>query len=259
MGSNRRRRRRREQPRAAGTPPTGTPPPSGWRATIDSWGGFTVIGSLGAALVVVVVLVVVNLPGSSVSDTEWVPIERTLVDGRVEGDPNAPVRIVEFSDFQCPFCQRFTLETAPLVLEQFVETGRASLEYRHFSFLGPESFAAAEASECASEQNRFWDYHDIVFLRQGAENRGVFSTGNLKDFARELQEVYTDFDLDEFDSCVDSGRMRSTVEQMTDEAAALGVRSTPSFLINGQLVAGAQGIDAFGAAIEAAEAAAGAN
>ena len=259
MGSNRRRRRRREQPRAAGTPPTGTPPASGWRATIDSWGGFTVIGSLGAALVVVVILVVVNLPGSSVSDTEWVPIERTLVDGRIEGDQNAPVQIVEFSDFQCPFCQRFTLETAPLVLDQFIETGRASLEYRHFSFLGPESFAAAEASECAREQNYFWDYHDLLFLRQGAENRGVYSSGNLKDFARELQEVRTDFDLDEFDSCLDSGRMRSTVEQMTDEAGQLGVRSTPSFLINGQLVTGAQGIDAFGAAIEAAEAAAGVN
>ena len=259
MGSNRRRRRRREQPKPGGTPPVRTPAASGWRATIDSWGGFTVIGSLGATLVVVVILVIVNLPGSSVSDTEWVPIERTLVDGRIEGDHNAPVSIVEFSDFQCPFCQRFTLETAPLVRNQFIETGRASLEYRHLSFVGPESFAAAEASECARKQDQFWNYHDLLFLRQGAENRGVFSSGNLKDFAREIQSEFNNFDLDEFDSCLDSGRMRSTVEAMTDEATQLGVRSTPSFLINGQLVTGAQGIDAFGAAIEVAEAAAGVN
>lgn len=255
MGSNRRRRRRRDSGGGA-TPPrdSGTPKP-GWRQTIDSWGGLTVIGSLAAAVVVIGVLVVVNLPGSSVGDDEWDPIERTLVDGRVEGDPSAPVRIIEFSDFQCPFCQRFTLETAPQVLEEFIETGVASLEYRHFSFLGPESFAAAEAAECANDQGRFWDYHDLLFLRQGAENRGVFSSGNLKDFARELQAEYSDFDLDEFDQCLDSGRMRPLVEEMTNEASTLGVRSTPSFLINGQLVSGALDFETFKTTIETAAAA----
>lgn len=210
------------------------------------------IGSLVAALVVVVVLVVVNLPGSSVSDDPWDPIERSVVNGRVDGDPSAPVRIIEFSDFQCPFCKRFTEETAPQVLEEFVETGIATIEYRHFSFLGPESFAAAEASECARDQDRFWDYHDLLFLRQGAENRGVYSSGNLKDFARELQDVYSDFDLDEFDQCVDSGRMEPVVQEMTDEASTLGVRSTPSFLINGQLVTGALDFETFKTAVEAA-------
>ncbi len=180
MGSNRRRRRRRDQAGGA-TPPGGnTPTKSGWRQTIDSWGGFTVIGSLAAAIVVIGVLVVVNLPGSSVTDDEWVPIDRTLVDGRVEGDPSAPVRIIEFADFQCPFCRDYALNVAPTLLEEYVETGQASIEYHYFSFLGPESFAAAEAAECANDQGRFWDYHDILFLRQGAENRGVFSTGNLR-------------------------------------------------------------------------------
>lgn len=230
---------------------------SGWRQTIDSWGGFTVIGSLAAALVVVVILVVVNLPGSEVSDDEWVPIDRTLVDGRVEGDPSAPVRIIEFADFQCPFCQDFALDIAPAILEEYVETGQASVEYRYFSFLGPESIAAAEAAECANEQGRFWDYHDILFLRQGAENRGAFSTGNLKDFARELQGEYSDFDLDEFDQCVDSGRHQPLVEAMREEAGALGVNSTPSFLINGVPFGNTSDIEVFRNALDAAIAEAG--
>ena len=257
MGSNRKRRRDGQRRAAGGVPPGGSAPPkAGWRATIDSWGGLTVIGSLAAALLVVVaVVVLVNQPGSSMGDEEWVSTERSIVSGRIEGDPSAPVRIIEFSDFQCPFCQRFTFQTAPLIHEEFIETGIASLEYRHFSFLGAESFAAAEASECAAEQNRFWDYHDILFLRQGAENSGVFSTGNLKDFARELQDEYTDFDLGAFDQCLDSGRMRSVVQQMTDEAPQLGVNSTPTLMINGRIVGAEEGIDGYRAAIQAAAAA----
>ena len=256
MGSNRRRRRRRNARSSSSSGPShdGGSAKSGWRQTIDSWGGFTVIGSLVAALIVVVILVVVNLPGSSAGTEDWVPAQRSIVNGRIDRDPSAPVRIIEFSDFQCPFCQRFTANTAPVLLEEFVETGIATIEYRHFSFLGPESFAAAEAAECALEQDRFWDYHDILFLRQGDENRGVFSPNNLKDFARELQAEYSDFDLDEFDQCVDSGRTRSTVEEMTAEAANLGVNSTPSFLINGQLISGAESIETFRTMIQAAAA-----
>lgn len=214
------------------------------------------IGSLAAVLVVVGIIMVTNLPGSDVSDDAWQPIERTLVDGRVEGDSAAPVRIIEFADFQCPFCRDFALNVAPTILEEYVETGQASVEYRYFSFLGPESFAAAEAAECANDQGYFWDYHDVLFLRQGAENRGAFSTGNLKDFAREVHDEYDDFDLDEFDQCVDSGRHESLVEQMRDEASALGVNSTPSFLINGQPFGNTSDPQIFRNAIDAALAAA---
>ena len=114
------------------------------------------------------------------------------------------------------------------------------------------SFAAAEAAECANDQGYFWDYHDILFLRQGAENRGVFSTGNLKDFARELESERSDFDLDEFDSCVDSDRHEATVTAMRDEATGLGVSSTPSFLINGTPFGNTTDIDTFRAALDAA-------
>ena len=124
----------------------------------------------------------------------------------------------------------------------------------YLPILGPESVAAAEAAECAADQNRFWDYHDILFLRQGVRsNSGTFSTDNLKDFARELEAEFSDFDLDEFDQCVDSGRHAPTVEALAQEAQSVGLSSTPSFLINGQRFANTD-IEGFRRAIEAAAA-----
>ena len=256
MGSNRRRRRRQQQ----GSGTEGSPPQRGastkpaWRETLDSWGGFTVVGSLAIAVLFVIALVAFNLPGSGTGGGDYVPIERAQVTGRVEGDPSAPVRIIVFEDFQCPFCKLFTDDRAPLIVADFVETGIASVEFHHMAFLGPESTAAAAASECANDQNRFWDYHDLLFLRQGRENAGVFSTGNLKDFARELQAQFSDFNLDEFDQCIDSERNQLLVEEATDEAGSLGVRSTPTLWINGQLMGNPSDYESLRTIIEAAAA-----
>ncbi len=253
MGRNRRRRNRRQRrEQEEGQQPSDSGR-AGWRKTIDSWGGFTVIGTLAGVAVAVGVLIFFNLPGDEdPSGDPYVPIERSQVSGRIEGNPAAPVRIIEFSDFQCPFCGRFTRDTAPLLLEEYVETGQASLEYRHMAFLGPESLSAASASECALDQGRFWDYHDLLFLRQSGENRGAFSDGNLKHFARELQVEFPDFDVDAFDRCFDSGVKDSVVQDLTAEARDLGVQSTPSFFINGQFLSGAQPIENFREVIDAA-------
>jgi len=259
VGSNRRRRRREQQRSTTGG--DGSPPQNhasgkpAWRDTLDSWGGFTVVGSLGIAVLFIIALVAFNLPGSSTGGGDYVPIERAQVSGRIEGNPSAPVRIIVFEDFQCPFCKLFTDDRAPLVVADFVETGIASIEFHHMAFLGPESIAAAAASECANDQNRFRDYHDLLFLRQGdRENAGAFSTGNLKDFARELQAESTDFDLDEFDQCVDSGRNRSFVEEATDEAGTLGVNSTPTLWINGQIMGNPSDYESLRTIIETAAA-----
>ncbi|MDP6604854.1 MAG: thioredoxin domain-containing protein [Dehalococcoidia bacterium] len=222
------------------------PQRAGWRRQIDSFGGPLVLGSVAAAVVGVVALIVIGSRGGGVNETPYVPIERSVVAGRVEGAADAPVRIIEFSDFQCPFCRQFMLETAPALRAEFVETGIASIEYFHFAFLGEESTRAAEAAECAAEQGRFWDYHDLLFLRQGAENAGVFSKGNLKRFAREL----AGFDTAAFDGCLDAGRYRADVELRAAEARAAGISSTPSFVVNGQLVRGALPIESWREIIE---------
>lgn len=118
--------------------------------------------------------------------------------------------------------------------------------YQHFAFLGPESQWAGEASECAADQDAFWEYHDKLFESQSGENRGAFDKENLKRFADELG-----LDTKAFDECLDSGKYTSIVQNETQAAQSLGVRSTPSFLINGKPVIGAQAFDVFKQAIEA--------
>ena len=119
--------------------------------------------------------------------------------------------------------------------------------YQHFAFLGPESQRAGEASECAADQDAFWEYHDKLFDSQSGENQGAFNQDNLKRFAVELG-----IDTQAFDECLDSGKYASLVQEETQAAQTLGVRSTPSFLINGEPLVGAQPFDVFKQYIEAA-------
>ncbi len=182
------------------------------------------------------------------------PIARSEVSGRRVGAATAPVRIIEFADFQCGACGRFATEVEPLIVAEFIETGIASLELRQFPFLGPESFAAAEACECAGDQGRFWEYHDLLFQRQGAVNSGVFSADRLKRYGRDVAELFPDFDNGAFEVCIDSGAKRLVVEAQLAEGRALGVNATPSFLIGGRLLQGAPSLDDFRALIRQAAA-----
>ena len=117
--------------------------------------------------------------------------------------------------------------------------------YFHFAFLGDESVWAAEAAECAGEQDAFWDYYDYLFSHQNGENQGAFSIDNLKIFASALE-----LDTDAFNECLDSGRYAVMVQNMTDIARQLGVQSTPTFVINGQGVVGAKDFSEFAAIID---------
>jgi protein-disulfide isomerase len=106
--------------------------------------------------------------------------------------------------------------------------------------LGSESQWAAEASECAGDQDAFWPYHDLLFNSQSGENKGAFSKDNLKKFAADLS-----LDTQSFNECLDSGKYTSLVQQQTSLAQSLGVQSTPAFVINGQALIGAQPYEAF--------------
>ena len=117
--------------------------------------------------------------------------------------------------------------------------------YIHYAFLGPESQWAAEASECAAEQGAFWEYHDALFASQAGENKGAFSQDNLKQLAAGLK-----LDSAAFDECLDSGRYTQVVEEEVAFSQSLGVRSTPTFLLNGEPIVGAQGFEVFQQLIE---------
>ncbi len=125
---------------------------------------------------------------------------------------------------------------------------RLAHETLPFTFLGQESFWAAEASECAGKQSEedFWRYHDYLFERQAGENQGAFTKENLKQFAADLS-----LDTEAFDECLDSGEFTAFVQSQTENARSVGVQSTPSIVINGRPVIGAQPFEAFQEVIEA--------
>ncbi len=156
------------------------------------------------------------------------------------GDPNAPVTMIEFGDFQCPFCGRYASDTDPQVEEQYVKTGKVRFGFVNFAFLGSESTWAAEAAECASDQSKYWEYHDKLYSSQGGENQGAFSKDNLKKFAQDLS-----LDTQTFNNCLDSGKYTSLIQSDTQMSGSLGVQSTPTFVINGQTVVGAQPFSVF--------------
>lgn len=263
-----RRRRRRPQRDGAtgdgGASATGANAPSGggsrggWRGTIDSFGGLLTIGSIAGAVVVVLVLIVVSQAGSGSgggSDTPFEPLARGSSNGRVEGEPGAPVRILEFSDFQCPFCQRFHEVISPQLRAEFIETGQATVEYLPMLVLGPDSQTANEAALCAADQNRFWEMHDILFLRQSPNhNDGTFSRANLKRYAREIDAAVGGLDLERFDECLDAEHKRIEALDLDAQARAAGISSTPSVLIGGRLLTGLHDIEVYREAIGEASA-----
>ncbi len=164
------------------------------------------------------------------------------------GDPNAPVRIIEYGDFQCPYCLRFWQLTEPKIIETYVKTGKVFFEYRSMgAFIGPESAAAAEAAYCAADQGKFWEYHDTLFSNWTGENVGDFSDEHLHQFARLVGLNETTFD-----QCLILGLNKARVERDVESARSNKVRVTPTFLINGKMVEGAQPFEIMQREIEAA-------
>ena len=182
--------------------------------------------------------------------------ERPMVNDNAMGDPNAPIKIEEFSDYQCPYCTRFYEETESQIADTYVADGTVYFVYRSFgNFIGPESKAAAEAAYCAGDQNKYWEYHDILFANQTGENVGAYTDRRLGAFAEALS-----LDVDAFNSCFDSGKYSDRVEQDYLDGSAAGITGTPAFyftyMVNGEekhrLIAGAYPFSEFQTQIEEA-------
>jgi len=168
-------------------------------------------------------------------------------EGTAWGPVDAPVLVEVFSDFQCSFCARFANEAGSELQDEYGDSGLVRFEYHHFAFLGPESNLAAEASECAVEQGKFWEYHDTLFANLRGQNQGSFSNTALKAMAAAL-----DFDESAFNSCLDSNRYQDDVRQATNEARQRGVNSTPTIFVNGEMTTGAIPYSQLRALVEAA-------
>lgn len=155
------------------------------------------------------------------------------------GDPDAPIVIVEMSDFGCPYCARHALETLPALEREFVATGKVF--YKHVPFvmgMFPNGDRAARAAECAGEQDRFWPMHDSVYVHQREWKKGSDADGLLASLARKVVP-----DGAKWAACYAAGRQDGRTTAANAAAARLGVRATPTFFINGQLVEGALPLD----------------
>jgi len=210
--------------------------PSGLRVWLI---GAMVVAAIGA----VVTLIAVQSAGSDAK----VPERVATGDGRVLGDPNAPVTLVEYADFQCPVCKRAEMELLPRIQKEYIDTGKVKLEFRMYPFIGPESWNAAQASEAAREQGKFWEYHDALFNAQGRENGGAYGYDELVDLARGIG-----LDVAKFEETLTSNRYLAPIQAEVDGAHSAGVNSTPTFFVGDTKLAGVRPYVEFQSAIDAA-------
>ena len=217
---------------------------------------------LGALLIVVPIAYQMLKPAAAVQ-TVQVGNHPNAKDNSM-GDPSAPIKIEEFSDFQCPYCEQFHKQTEPLLIQYYVDTGKVQFTYRSMgnwvsgNIGGPntESQDAAAAAYCAGEQNKFWEMHDYLFGNVIGENVGSFTTKRLTAIAGKIEGL----DINQFNNCYKSGKYTSRVTQDFNDGQAAGITGTPGFIltytVNGQTktekIDGAESITTFQQKIEAA-------
>jgi protein-disulfide isomerase len=216
----------------------------------------TVIGIIVVgAVLIAAFLIIPNLPKPVGTFTVPTQVAYQQVTNNSMGDPNAPVKLVIYADFQCPACGNWTKENEPDFIAKYVATKKVYFTYTPFSFIddngpGTESKDAAAAAFCAMDQGKFWQYHDMLYANQTGENSGDFTAPRLAAFAQSLG-----LNTSQFKTCFDSGKYKNQVLQDKAEGNALGVNSTPSFAIDGKLLVIQQSYNELNTALDAAIAA----
>lgn len=249
------------------TPPQTEPAPAQPKPpTRDTGDRLTKIFAVGAVVIgLLVMLVVTARPPASEGDTAATgngAEANTLPDDVREqlrgfarldpddplalGDVDAPVVMVEWSDFKCPFCGRWARETKP-ALQKYIDDGTLRIEWRDLPYLGEESMNAAIAGRAAAEQGRFWEFHDRLFSQESGE-----ASLDEQALAQLAQEI--GLDVEQFRSDFTDPRIKAAVEADREEAVSLGITGTPAFLVDGLPVMGAQPTEVFVNAIESAAA-----
>ncbi|MEU6894981.1 thioredoxin domain-containing protein [Streptomyces sp. NPDC046557] len=178
---------------------------------------------------------------------------RDPADKLAVGRADAPVVLIEYSDFKCGYCGKFARDTEPVLMRKYVADGTLRIEWRNFPIFGAESETAAKAAWAAGRQDRFARFHEAAYA-EGAKEEG-FGEERLTELARQAEVP----DLDRFRRDMAGEEATAALRKDQEEGYRIGVTSTPSFLINGQPLAGAQPLDAFEDAITRAKARAGAS
>ncbi|MFE1908408.1 DsbA family protein [Streptomyces gardneri] len=171
---------------------------------------------------------------------------RDAADKLALGRADAPVVLIEYADFKCGYCGKFARDTEPVLVKKYVDEGVLRIEWRNFPIFGEESEAVARASWAAGQQGRFWEFHRAAYA-EGAKEKG-FGKDRLAALAKEAGVP----DAARFAKDTDGAAARAAVKKDQEQGYALGATSTPSFLVNGRPIAGAQPLETFTEAIDAA-------
>ena len=178
-----------------------------------------------------------------------IPLEISADNDPIIGNPDAPITIIEFSDFQCPFCARFHIQTLPTIMEEYIEKGSVKLVFRDFPIqsIHPNAVPASVAAECANEQGKFKQMHDILFEKQN-------EWSNLETvYAIELFNQYSEqinLEQEQFSSCLSTAKYVKEIQNDLDDGRTYGVTGTPGFFIGNQQIGfvelkGAQPFESF--------------
>lgn len=205
---------------------------------------------IGIIISIVILSVIVAYSSSSV-ETENLDVRTygtvsTTMGSPIMGDSSAPITIVEFGDYQCHQCYNWFHNTKPPLFQNYIDTGKVNFVFVDLAFLGRDSPKAAQASYCAEDQGKYWEYHNHLYNSQESQiDNGWANSERLKAFAFSL-----DLDMELFDDCLDSGKYTKRVQYNIDEAKKLGANGTPTFFIVGpdgqqQKLVGAQPYSVF--------------
>ena len=157
-----------------------------------------------------------------------------LIDGGspIIGNSNAPITILEWGDYQCTFCYKFHQNTLDTIKTDFIDSGKVKLVFKDFPLNGPDSLLAAEASYCAEDQKKYWQYHDELYKNWGGERTGWITRESLEEFANSVN-----LDLNEFNKCLDNHKYQNKVNAIHEFGKEIGIDATPSFLVfNGEKI-----------------------
>ena len=152
----------------------------------------------------------------------------SLIDGGspIMGDSNAQITILEWGDYQCTFCYKFHQNTLNIIDEQYIKNGKVQLIFKDFPLNGPDSFLAAEATYCAEDQGKYWQYHNELYNNWGGEKTGWITRESLDVFA-----ITINLNLDEFNACLDDQKYQKRVKTLYEFGKEIGIDATPSFLV----------------------------
>jgi len=170
---------------------------------------------------------VLNSNEQDVNDDVLLTTTKLIENGSpIIGNPSAPITILEWGDYQCTFCFRFHETNLKIIEEEYIDTGKVNLVFKDFPLNGPDSILAAEASYCASDQGKYWEYHDQLYTNWAGEQTGWISRESLNIFAQ-----FIELDLSQFNQCLDEGKYNQKVLELEQFGREIGVDATPSFFV----------------------------